>query len=1237
VTQPDNDPFEDFFSGAERSPDSPGRALGDRFVLLRKLGQGGFGLVYEAYDRRAGGRVALKVLRHARSEWLHRFKREFRALQDLSHPNLVAYSELLFTDGRWLLSMELLDGIDIVEHVRGSGAFDEGRLRRCLRQLFEGLAALHAAGKVHCDVKPSNVLVTRDERVVLLDFGLVTEVLPDSSSEKSDVVGTVAYMAPEQATSGPVRPPADLYAAGVMLYQLLTGRLPYVGNMLQILYAKQGNEAPSPATIADRIPADLDSLCTRLLQFEPSLRPSAAEVLRELSVSAPPPPAAPAQAAPGDAPPFVGRSAELEELESAFERMRKGELATLLLWGESGIGKSCIVRRFATRLAEREPGALVLEGRCYEREAIPYKTLDAVIDALVRRLSRLPVTTVEALLPSRAEVLAQVFPVMRRIPLVAQMGAPPPGTFEPNDLRRRAFAALRDLFTRVALRTPTVVIIDDLHWADEDGLRALTEVLRPPDPPPLLFVGTFRADAGDGRALDRLRAAIPGRLRLFELSGLGPADARELAAQLLLRDRAAGVDPERIAREAAGHPLFVEELTRHVALDRMAPDEVRLDEAIGSRVEHMDAETRTMAELLAVAGAPLPEEVVAFAAHFEPRELGRRATVLRAAKLARTSGRAAGAIEPYHDRVREAVLARLEPGRRQALHRALAMAFEASSRCDPETLATHWREAGDTATAATYAVAAGDQASSALAFERAAQWYEQALALKADGGPDRRELHVKLGEALAHSGRGSMAASHFETAASLSAPGEALGLERRTAEQLLRAGLFDRGLVASRAALAAIGMRLPTTRIGAFLALVTYRVRLWARGLGFRERAAQSIGADEASRIDTCWSIGHALLGADLVLGQGLVVRALLLALEAGDVARITRGMGAEVATSALPGTRAWRKTEALVRLQHELAARCGGHEARWLAMGPEGAALYFAGRFRQAVGVLTEALQLTREAPTGLAWERALTCFLLLNSLALLGRYQELRRVQEDGLRDAIGRGEVLGSVIMRIGDANLAWLIDDRPDEAEREARAALSEWSSRGFHIQHQSGLAALVVVKLYVGDAVGAHALASDLVRRMRVSFHWMVQVPRARALALRGCAALALIARGLGSRDRLLRAVERDARALEREGVAWGRAFALMLRAGIALHRGARSEAVLGLERAATEFDSCEMSGYAAAVRDRAARLRADASSASEIARIAQWLQAEGVVAPERMIAMLAPGLEVLPAARHRAS
>jgi len=487
---------------------------------------------------------------------------------------------------------------------------------------------------------------------------------------------------------------------------------------------------------------------------------------------------------------------------------------------------------------------------------------------------------------------------------------------------------------------------------------------------------------------------------------------------------------------------------------------------------------------------------------------------------------------------------------------------------------------------------------------------------------------VKLAQALAHSGRGAEAAVHFENAAALLAPREALHLKRRAAEQLLRTGLFDRGVEASRGVLAAIGVRLPTTRSSTIFALVYYRVRLWMRGLRFRERDAGSIPVEELTRIDTCWSIGHAILCVDLFLGQVLVLRALLLALRAGDALRITRGMVAEVALSALPGMRTWRRTEALIRHAYDLAAQCRAPEVRWYPMTAEGAALLFGGRFRAAADVLAAALQLALEATTGLAWERALTRMMLVQSLALLGRFAELRRVQEEGLRDAIERGDLWGSVTMRIGDGNLAWLIADRPDAAEREARTALSDWSTRGFTIQHQEGLVAIAMAKLYAGDAEAAHALASDILRRMRLSFHWMVQVPRARARALRGCSALLVIARGGGRRGRLLRSVARDARALEREGVAWARAFAGMLRAGLALHLGSRAEAARGLELAATAFDACEMAAYAWAVRERAARLRGDAASAVEIARVEKALRAEGVVSPERFIAMLAPGFTV---------
>jgi tRNA A-37 threonylcarbamoyl transferase component Bud32 len=1213
-------------------------ALGDRFHLVRRLGAGGFGVVYEAEDLRDRGRVALKMLRHAEADWLYRFKREFRSLQGLVHPNLVALDELFCDGEQWFFTMELVDGVTFVGHagqgeatlsaagLSGAGheSFHERRLRDGLRQLFEGLAVLHAAGKVHRDIKPSNVLVTREGRVVLIDFGLVADSF---QTAESMAAGTPAYMAPEQAASREVGPAADVYAAGVMLYEVLTGRMPIEGRPLQVLIDKQTREPVPPSSIAPGIPDDLDALCMRLLHFDPALRPTSADVWRALAAAG----AAPSVAPRGldGAATFVGRSAELGGLRAAFDASAKGRLATVLICGESGIGKSHLVRRFAGQLLAERPDTMLLEGRCHEREAIPYKAVDGIVDALSRRLSRMPASDVAALLPTRRALLARIFPVMLRIPQLAQEQARAENAAGPrSDLRQRAFLALRELFTRVALSRPTVIAVDDLQWADDDGLHALAEILRPPDAPPLLFIGTVRVAGGRGDGgLERLHVALPGDVRVMSLTRLANVEARELASMLLRQAGAFEVDPESIAVEAGGHPLFVEELARLAAVGGPAAADLRLDEAIWSRVVQLEPRPRELAEVVAAAGKPLPQEVAARAAHLEPAEFPRRVAILRASNLVRTTGaRWADAIEPYHDRVREAVLARLEPSRRRAVHEALAIAFEASSHLDPETLATHWREAGSLSRAAAYAAAAGDEAFRALAFDRAMTWFEQALDWLPEGDVVRREVRVKLGDTLAFSGRGALAASQFEIAAAEAPPLQALELRRRAAEQLLRSGHFDRGIEASRVVLAAIGMRIPATRFQTILSLVYCSLLLRLRGFGFRERPGGQVTPEELMRIDACRSVAAGLTFVETFVGLVFQRRALVLALAAGDIERIIPLLGMEAASSAVAGGRTWRRTERLLGHTRELAERSGSLQARAWVNASTGIALYLNGRFREAREKLVGTMDMLQDGSTGLVQEGVTARMFAIQALAFLGSFRELRRWQTEGLRAAVARGDVYAAVNLRIGFANLAWLVEDRPDLAEAEMRSARQEWSSRGFHNEHCYALMAHVAITLYVKDVEKGYALAGELARRTRQSLFWRIQTIRLRVLYLHGASALAMMEHAMGDRRTLLREATRDARAIEREGAGWMRPFARVLRAGIALHDGAREIAARALDAAALDFDACDMTAYAAAARGRLARLRADRSTDSEIARASDLLRAEGVVAPERMIAMLVPGL-----------
>src|SRR5215475_13569629 len=213
--------------GAPRAVTAPlcsgARLLNGRFEIDRALGSGGIGVVYAARDHHRQCDVALKLLRGATLDALDRLRHEFLVLHDLSHPNLVSLGELFDDNGRWFFSMELVDGVDFLDHVRPAGELDIARLRGALAQLAAGLGYLHSRGKVHRDVKPSNVLCTAT-RVVLLDFGLA------SDGSDSSRAGTLPYMAPEQHDGTAVHAAADWYAVGVMLWAALAGRLPFSGD-----------------------------------------------------------------------------------------------------------------------------------------------------------------------------------------------------------------------------------------------------------------------------------------------------------------------------------------------------------------------------------------------------------------------------------------------------------------------------------------------------------------------------------------------------------------------------------------------------------------------------------------------------------------------------------------------------------------------------------------------------------------------------------------------------------------------------------------------------------------------------------------------------------------------------------------------------------------------------------------------------------------------------------------------
>jgi eukaryotic-like serine/threonine-protein kinase len=1234
------------------------------------------GVVYEAFDEERRAAVALKTIRSPSPDALARFKREFRVMQDVHHTNIVTLGELCADGDECFFTMELVEGSDFLSYVRrahrgpvdgtaqpsGSGVafastkkmavapvavvdgrgavrgFDEARLRDALAQLVRALAALHSAGIVHRDVKPSNIRVTHEGRLVLLDFGLASDLTKEGSTALK-MAGTPAYMAPEQALSGAVGPEADWYGVGVLLYEALAGVVPFDGAALEVLMKKQSQTADPPRSLVPDIPADLDALCVALIHFDPKARPTVALIERALGATETPGTSA-SRPSVADPAPFVGRATELDALRSAFEDSRQGVAVSVLVEGESGVGKSCLVRHFVKTLGADHQDLVVLAGRCYEREAVPYKALDGVVDALAHVLVRNGDALATRILPLRPEPLAHVFPVLRRVRAFANATRGPAPVADPVDLRNRAFAAMRDMLARLGAVRPCVVVIDDLQWADADSLALLGEIMRRPEEPQLLLIATMRSTphgtSPDASAPPRQSAelvpfgdALGGDARTLTLARMPEEDARALATRLLEREAPGGAErfAEGIAREAAGHPLFIDALVRYSAVAGEATGGLRLEDALWARVSNLAAGPKQVMEMLAVAGAPITQDVLASAVGGDRAELGGHISLLRVAHLVSITGaRTSDTIEPYHDRVRAAVLANIADDERVTSHRALALALEQAPRRETEALARHWRGAGDTTQAAAYSAQAADEAAGALAFDRAVSLYKTAIDLGPRDGAERSALLERLGDALANGGHSVRAAGAYTEASRGAHAARSLDLQRRGADQLLGAGHFDEGLVVIGRVLASIGLKLPRSPLSGLLILLVYRVYLRVRGLGFRARDVSQITATELTRIDVCSSLAHGLGVADTVRGAAFQARTLVLALRSGERYRIARALASEAAYASASGGSAIRRTEALLARAHTLAAESGNPYAIGLAHCSSGIAYHCFGQWKRAIEHLERAKAVWAEAP-GTPGEQNTMLFVATNCLVYLGQIGRVARETPEALREARQRGHLFAAVNLSTGSSSVAWLALDEPEAALANIDEAMSRWSKRGFHIEHLGELEARTNAFIYSGRPREAHTLIAARWPALRRSLLPLtIQPLRIHAVHARARSALATAEEGGADRATLLREAATAARRMERERMDHATWKAKLLRAGIAVTRRESTESAVSLlHEAIAGFDAADMALYAAATRRCLGALLGGDEGRQLLLGADAWMTSEMIKNPARMTAMLAPG------------
>ncbi len=1029
-----------------------------RFRLLSWVGEGASGTVYRAHDERRDRIVALKVLHETTDSALRMLREEFAALSGMDHPNLVKLLEIGEEGAACYVAMELVEGVDFVRFVRPMpNLIDEERLRDALIQCVVGLDQLHAIGKVHRDIKPSNVRVTSDGRVVILDFGLLADAHSGLSLTAGDHMhaGTAAYMAPEQALGDPVSPATDLYALGTMLYQALTGDLPYSGSAHDIRVAKVSAVAPDPRGRTRDIPHDLAELCVRLLSMHPSDRPDARQVLTQLGGKEwIRDPGRLASLPPADRIPFIGRAQELKRIDDLVARDKVATVCLHVL-SSPGIGKTAFVREAARRLTKRHD-VVWLEGCATPGARLPFEALHGVVEDLSAFLLKNGVRS-EWLIDG-AESLHELFPGLRRVAQIPhRLGSPR----VPDRLERRwrALTALKHLLTCIARERRVVIWIDQFHHADIDSIRVAERLFMGQSSPPLLLL--LSSQPSD--------ASLPlAERQILVLEGLSGEETEALARNLTREDDEALPLARKLAKLSGGHPLHLVELLRLVRSQGSGqPLPSTLAGVVGARRLALSEGAREVLDLIALAGTELPAEVLGQAASPGDHDLSRACAVLAREGFVLVDDSSHSVLSLAHPSLADTLRAHIPADARRKLELALCDALSGADLALAPTLVKIAVAADRLELAADAAFRISRAATDVLAVERAGHYHSLAAELtqQKDTLIQYQTARV-LAETLADAGRSIEAAYAYQLAYQTSNAANALDLHRRSAELFVHSGhMEEAGFQCIRDALDTVGQSLPETHRASLFSLFRHRAWLRLRGLSFEERSVQQVSARDLTRIDVLWSVGATLGLVDYVSGADFQTRGLVYALKAGERSRVARSLALEAAFVATEERPPQPRARALLARAAELGSnrRDPYLEALFeLTNGMvEWSCANHGGYYAHALAAET----IFRARATDVVWEVTTAQQLVVAALPFLGRFRELDERVQRYQQEALERGSrhAHASIELYAGYARILCL--DDPKGARARVRDAVSLFNRDRFVLQHVGETMALAWIDQY----------------------------------------------------------------------------------------------------------------------------------------------------------------------------
>lgn len=298
-------------SGMPTSLLSLSAALEGRYQVLAELGRGGMGIVFQAYDKQLKEQVAIKLLSPLLStdqQALDRLTREVSLARRVTHPNVIRIHDMAEVNGLHYVSMEYFGGSNLKEHLKRSGPLSQLNAYQILSQICDGLEAAHSQGVIHRDLKSQNIMVGPSGQIKIIDFGLARSVHLEGMTATGLIMGTPEYMAPEQVAGKHVDERADIYALGVILFEMLTGRVPFTGDSaIAVGFQQMKDPPPSPRSINPQIPEEVERVILKALEKEPMHRYRTVGEMRKEFASALPGYAAATTAAPQPLPSSFSR------------------------------------------------------------------------------------------------------------------------------------------------------------------------------------------------------------------------------------------------------------------------------------------------------------------------------------------------------------------------------------------------------------------------------------------------------------------------------------------------------------------------------------------------------------------------------------------------------------------------------------------------------------------------------------------------------------------------------------------------------------------------------------------------------------------------------------------------------------------------------------------------------------------------------------------------------------------